>query len=85
MVDGLSLTGGYEGSGSNRDTTTYITTIDARMADGGSPADHVVFMESLTHTRLDGFTITGGVANGFEPHNFGGGIYITNLDASNTM
>ena len=52
MASNVILSGGYEGVATNRDIITWPTTIDASTAAGGNPADHVVFMDSLTNPAL---------------------------------
>jgi len=66
MQPGVQLYGGFEGDEatlSERDVSTYETIIDASTAgEGRAAAYHVVTMDSVTNTRLDGFTNTGGSA-----------------------
>lgn len=64
------------------DTNTDGNNIDETSADiQGSNSYHVVLMDGTTGTPitlgtiLDGFTITGGEADGTSPQNFGGGLY----------
>ena len=89
------LFGGYEGlSGfpGTRDVEAYPTIIDGSTARGGEPAYHVVTMDDITTTTLDGFTITGGfVEQKFFYHNDiliiegeedGGGIYCVNYNSA---
>jgi len=81
MADGVEMYGGFEGFGgleetllTQRDVGANVTTIDA----GGSGT--VVTMASVTNTRVDGFTITGGnVAT------HGGGISCVLVDNTNTI
>ncbi len=72
------LSGDIDGN----DTNTDSNNIDETSADiQGSNSYHVVTMDGTTGTAitqgtiLDGFTITGGDANGTSPQNFGGGLY----------
>ena len=85
MKSGVALVGGFAGSGSIRDVSAYETIIDASTANGGYSANHVVVIDSITYSRLDGFTITGGVADGRYPNNRGGGIYCKSLNNKNTI
>jgi parallel beta-helix repeat protein len=94
MKSGVALYGGFNGTESSlskRNWTTNVTTIDGSTARGGSPAYHVVTMDSITSSTIDGFTITGGNANGGGTNNNdGGGILClslndTNLIANNTV
>ncbi|MFH1136819.1 MAG: right-handed parallel beta-helix repeat-containing protein, partial [Pseudomonadota bacterium] len=85
MVSDVSLYGGFTGTEtqlSERDWKKHQTIIDGSTARGGSPAYHVVIIESLVNTRLDGFIITGGDA-GDNQH--GGGIYALYLNETNTI
>ena len=92
VADGVALFGGFEGSGgaeetllSQRDVKANSTIIDASTAYLGTPEDHVVVMDSVTNTRLDGFSITGGVADGGGYDRYGGGIFCSGSDASNAI
>ncbi|MCH8134783.1 MAG: hypothetical protein IIB77_02255 [Proteobacteria bacterium] len=73
LSDGVELYGGFSGSGgleetalSERNPALNVTTIDASQAALGDPAKHVVVMDGIASARLDGFTITGGVADQLE-------------------
>lgn len=64
------------------DTNTDGNGIAETWADiQGSNAYHVLWLDGVTNepisitTRIDGFTITAGQANGSYPYNFGGGFY----------
>jgi len=70
---------------SQRDFDNNVTIIDASTADAGGPADHVVVMDSITNARIDGFTITGGVADGGGLDYYGGGVYCYNVDNTNAI
>ncbi len=90
MKSGVALYGGFNGTEterSERNWTTNVTTLDGSTARGGSPAYHVVTMDSITTSTVDGFTITGGNANGsiYPDINRGGGIYCLNLNDTNTI
>lgn len=64
MIDGVSL------SGENRDTTT----LDAEGQDYTSY--HVIYCDGVDDLTIEGFTITGGKADGTQrPDNAGGGIH----------
>jgi len=75
LVNGVTLRGGYAGFGeadpNARDITLYATILR-----GDLGAYHVV-KGSYTdpNTILDGFTITGGNADGANPYDLGGGMY----------
>jgi len=81
MKQGVDLYGGFAGtetSREQRDWETHVTTIDGSTARAGSVAYHVVC--GANNATLDGFTITGGNANGpFFPLYFGGGMYISTV------
>jgi len=84
MKSGVKLYGGFNGTETElnqRNWTTNITTIDGSTARGGLPAYHVVFMDYITNATIDGFTITGGIANGGGTNNRGGGIYCWDLSS----
>ena len=76
---GFAGTSGSEGDFSSRDSETYLTVLSG---DIGTPNDssdnsyHVVSSTGVTWTAgLDGFTITGGNANGDYPHWSGAGMW----------
>ncbi len=81
----LTLFGGFRGTETNlseRPESGVLTILDGSAADAGSPADHVVTLDRVKNVVLDGFTITGGRANG--PLYSGGGVYC-NLLFSNAV
>ncbi len=86
MTSNLAIYGGFEGvetQPNQRDIAAHPTVIDASLADGGTPAEHVVTMVDIVNARLDGFAITGGNAQGSNDGSQGGGIFCDLLDASN--
>jgi predicted outer membrane repeat protein len=87
LFSGISLYGGFAGietDVSQRNVAGRETIIDGSSASAGSPALHVVTLSDVNNVRLDGFTITGGEADG-EGGSVarGGGLYATN--AANTV
>jgi hypothetical protein len=64
---------GVEVDRDERDVEARETILDGRSETGTQGSYHVVM--GADHGVLDGFTITGGVANGDTPHDRGGGIY----------
>ncbi|MBN1868382.1 right-handed parallel beta-helix repeat-containing protein [Candidatus Sumerlaeota bacterium] len=85
MAAQVNLYGGYPTGGGARDVDLYETIIDASTARGGLPAYHVVTMDSIVSTALDGFTITGGVADGGVDDDEGAGIRCSNVDETTTV
>ena len=93
LGNGDVLYGGFEGYGgaeetllSQRDWEANEVTIDASTADGGNPALHVVTMANVTNARLDGFTVTGGHADGAgQPDDSAAGILIMFADDTNVI
>jgi len=90
VPDRVRLYGGFDGSEtsfSQRDWEANETILDAsEAAPGDVPTDHVVVMEKgVTHTRVDGFTITGGIADGGVDDSIGGGIYCSDIDNTNVI
>ncbi len=89
MKSGVALYGGFNGtetSRSERNWTTNVTTLDGSTVRNGSPAFHVVTMDSITTSTIDGFTITGGNANSsIDSNDKGGGIYCFDLNDTNTI
>ncbi|UCG58894.1 MAG: PASTA domain-containing protein, partial [Phycisphaerales bacterium] len=87
----VSLLGGYAGYGEldpdARSTSRYETTLSGDIGALGDNSDnsyHVVNGSGCDGTAdLDGFTITGGNADGSWPNNSGGGMYIS--DGSPTV
>ena len=75
MKNGVDLYGGFAGgetARSQRHWEAHATIIDGSTSRDGSPAYHVVVGAVST---LDGFTITGGQANGYGQAIYGGGLY----------
>ncbi len=89
MPDRVRLYGGFVGTEttrSQRDWEVNETILDASdAAPGGGQTLHVVVMESVAYTRIDGFTITGGNADGGGNDSVGGGIYCSDLDDTNII
>lgn len=81
-----SLYGGFAGTEflrSERDYVANVTTIDASSI---AAPNHVVTINGITNSRLDGFTVTGGRANAdTSPQNCGGGVYCTNANNTNVI
>jgi len=90
LINGVTIEGGYAGFGepdpNARDVETYKTILsgDLNANDVGDFDDpsrnensyHVVTASGTNNTAiLDGFTITAGNADGFDPSNNGGGMY----------
>lgn len=78
MKADVHLYGGFVGREmvrSDRDFDVYVTTLDGSTAREGQPAYHVIV--GANSATLDGFTITGGDANGpdSETTQLGGGMY----------
>ena len=72
VTKAVSLYGGFAGSETQRDQrdwTTNITTID-----GQNSTYHCLYVAA--DATIDGFTITGGNANGETPDHRGGGLYM---------
>lgn len=65
--------GGYETERTARDWDTNVATIDGAYSRAGSAAYHVVL--GANAAVLDGFTITGGLANGDNSDGQGAGVY----------
>jgi hypothetical protein len=73
LMDGISLTGGWDSTFSSRDPALTPSVID-----GQGNTLHVVYAENIvnTNTTLDGFRITGGNANKLQFDSWGGGLWI---------
>ena len=85
LESGVAIYGGFSGEELTRDERNWvdnITTLSGDIGVGGSIDDnsyHVVTSSGVDATAImDGFTVSGGNANGTEPHNYGGGMYNTN-------
>ena len=84
LPDGVRLYGGFAGGETEldqRDWESNITTLSGDIGvvdDDGDNSYHVVKCGSATGTTvLDGFTITGGNADGADPDDCGGGMHAT--------
>ncbi|NCS47860.1 MAG: cadherin [Microcystis aeruginosa BK11-02] len=83
LKNNVEIYGGFAGtetSFSQRNVSTNVTTLSGDIGTVNNTADnvyHVVTSNSPANTAvLDGFTISGGNANGSTNQNIGGGIYI---------
>jgi hypothetical protein len=84
LKSGVHVYGGFAGSEQHRDEpdiAANMTVIDGAASRGGAAAVHVVL--GSNNARLDGFTITGGNANGLADLGKGGGMY--NPDVAPTV
>ncbi|UCC31161.1 MAG: right-handed parallel beta-helix repeat-containing protein [Phycisphaerales bacterium] len=82
LKTGVALYGGFDGTETSLGERAGLFDQTVLSGDIGTPDDssdnsyHVVTGSGTDATAvLDGFTITGGNANGTEPHNRGGGMY----------
>jgi predicted outer membrane repeat protein len=85
LLDGVALYGGFAGTEAaraDRNPATHETTLSGDIGTTGVSSDnsfHVVYSSGLTSSAvLDGFTVTGGNANGVVPETQGGGMYNNN-------
>ena len=90
MKSGVGLYGGFAGNETameERVLGAHPTLIDGRAARSGRPAYHVVVMDAITSSTLDGCVITGGNANGRVPfrNGHGGGVYAPVSPESNVI
>lgn len=89
LRSGVMLYGGFAGAETrleDRATSAVLTTIDGAGArDGIISAYHVVTMDGVTTTTLDGLTLTGGDAKDQSNDANGGGILCLNSGASNVV
>ncbi len=88
LPDGVAVYGGFNATESylsQRNPALNVTILSGDIGVSGSNADnayHVVVANGVSSSSiLDGFTITGGNANGAAPDNVGGGIYIDYLSS----
>lgn len=87
LPSGVMLYGGFDGtetSLTNRNWRTNLTVLSGEIGSTNDPGDnafHVVIGSSGAF--LDGFTVTGGYADGTYPHNNGAGLF--NSNASPTV
>lgn len=84
LGSGIALYGGFVGVETDleqRDWETYATEIDvSEVHPGGDATHHVVVMNGVVDSTLDGFGITGGSSD-----TFGAGLYCVDADDSNTI
>jgi len=83
LKNGVAIRGGYAGTAFSdadaRDVLAYPTILSGAIATSSTSDNsyHVVLSSENDATAvLDGFTITGGCANGSDENVYGGGIYI---------
>ena len=82
LKSGVEIYGGFNGTETSREQRNWATNITTLSGDIGTTGDnsdnsyHVVTGSGTNNTAvLDGFTITGGNANGAESNGMGGGMY----------
>ena len=80
IPDSLVILGGYDASDGSRDIAAHNTILSGDIGTVGDNTDnsyHVVYTQNVSsNTVVDGFTITGGHANGTSfPDDHGGGWY----------
>lgn len=88
LKSGVYVYGGFAGTETRfgqRNLSSHSTTIDGSVARAGSAAYHVVI--GANNSGIDGFTITGGNANGSGMEAHGGGLYaaLAEVTVSNTI
>ncbi len=90
LKNGVALYGGFIGTESariERDPAVNLTTLSGDISTVGDATDnsyHVIVGGGTNGTAvLDGFTVTGGYANGSSPADSGGGMF--NLNSSPTL
>ncbi len=83
LITGVGIYGGFAGAETTRDQrnwTVNVTILSGDIGVSGDESDnvyHVVTGSATDNTALlDGFTVTGGNANGSNPDDQGGGMYI---------
>lgn len=83
LREGLAIYGGFDGTETERtqrDWAANVTILSGDIGAGGDGSDncyHVVDASQLDATAiLDGFVITGGNADGVDPHDGGGGVLV---------
>jgi predicted outer membrane repeat protein len=76
MVGGVNIFGGFVGTETSRDDRDW--TANPTILDGESAVDHVVV--AYRNARIDGFTITAGLADGSVNERNGGGMLINRHD-----
>ncbi|MBK9925327.1 MAG: PD40 domain-containing protein [Anaerolineales bacterium] len=82
LKNSIAIYGGFAGTEtlrSQRNVQTNVTTLSGDIGIAGDTSDnsyHIVVGNNTDNTAvLDGFTITGGNANGISPYDNGGGMY----------
>lgn len=83
LKNGVALYGGFSGTEnvrSQRNWQSHTTVLGGDVGTPGNPTDNSFHVVSASHVSssavLDGFRITLGYANGADPNNKGGGIFI---------
>ncbi len=82
LASGIQLMGGFAGTESSlaeRNLAVNQSTIN------GAGAAHVVTMNNVQNARLDGFTVTGGVAFAGGENSKGAGVYANLADDTNVI
>jgi predicted outer membrane repeat protein len=81
LKSGVALYGGFAGTETEREQRNWETNVTTLSGDIGVAADnsdnsyHVVTGNGVVAAVLDGFTITGGKADGASLNGYGGGVY----------
>jgi parallel beta-helix repeat protein len=59
--------------------SSFSSVVGKSELDGNGSLYHVVMITNVTNVRLENLVIRGGNANGIDPDNRGGGIYVSNV------
>lgn len=85
VLGGFTGVSGTEGDLGARDPWTNITTIDGSTANDGGEVLHVVIISDVGGVTVDGFRITGGVADGSGFDTNGAGVVVDSLVSACTI
>ena len=81
----VEVYGGFAGTETSREQRSVAENVATLDAGALTAPTQVIAMYSTANVRIDGLTIRGGNANGANPMDKGGGLYLDGVDSTNVI